>query len=531
MRNITDFAGLKTGDNWTPAVVNAIASGVDGLHFPAGVYHFYPEGAEVRYCFFTNNEEGMKRLIFHVENREQFTLTGKNAEFIFHGRVVPFRFCNVNNLTFSGVTMDFDRHPVVNGEVVECDEKSVTLKFPENRPYWIIGGRICFIDDEFKFMHTHMPWQVYDTVRMEMAEGRSSGRLGLEAEELRPGIVRIKSLTGLPRKGDTLVFKPEARLTPGIVLDSCRNVSLQELSIYCAGGMGIVAQNSFDIALENIIIDVRPDSDRLISVSDDGAHFANCGGKITIRNCRFEHQWDDAVNIHGVYRTYHKFYTHLLRADHYQQMGIPFAEAGERLQIGEAVYTIDRIDRQTKQVDTFTTVEPFPDDLPAGTPVLNYDRQPEVEIRNCVFRSNKPRGVLVTSGGKVVIRNNEFHTAGGAIFISGDSTFWFESGPVRDVLITENLFDNCLYQGYCNSTRAVVELNPFTSDVHEVKYYHRNVRIKNNVFLDNHGLMLRAKDTDELEFADNRWEFNNTYSAQKPGEHCILENCRRSHAD
>ena len=206
-------------------------------------------------------------------------------------------------------------------------------------------------------------------------------------------------------------------------------------------------------------------------------------------------------------------------------MGIPFAEAGERLQIDGKLYTITRIDHQTKQVDAFTTAEPLPDDLPPGTPILNYNRQPDVEIINCVFRSNKPRGVLATSGGKVVIRNNVFHTAGGAIFFSGDSIFWFESGPVRDVLITENFFDNCFYQGYCTSTRAVIELNPFTSFLREGEYYHRNVKIINNIFRDNHGLMLRARDTDELEFSGNHWEFDDTYSAQVPGKHCILENC------
>ncbi len=525
MQSITDFIQFKVEENWTPAVAAAIASGCDWLHFPAGVYHFYPEGTESRYCYFTNNDEGVKRIVFHVEDRDGFSLTGDNAEFIFHGRLVPFRFFNVKNLTMSGIAIDFAQHPVVNGKVLECSEESVTLQFPADLKYWIIDGKICFINDDFRFMRKLMEWQVYDTERMEMAVGRRTGTISIEAEELRPGVVRMKATNGLPQVGDMLIFKPEPRLTPSIVLDDCSDVQLTDLSIYCAGGMGFVAQNSFDVTLKRVIVDVRPGSERLISASDDGVHFANCGGKITITDCRFAHQWDDAINIHGVYRTYVEHYNHFLRADHFQQMGIPFAKDGERLDIGGKIYTLSSIRHLTKQVAAIETVEPFPGDLPPGTAVLNQDRQPDVEITNCVITSNKPRGILVSSGGKVVIRNNEFHTPGGAVFISGDCNYWFEAGPVKDVLITENFFDNCLYQGYCFSTRAVVELRPFTKSLAPGEFYHRNVRIINNRFRDNHGMMLRAKDTDQLVFKGNRWEFDDTYSFQQPGEHCILENC------
>ena len=65
MRSILDFSQYRKDDNWTPAVQQAIREKVDGLFFPAGEYHFCRSGAEVRYCFVTNNDEGLKNLIFN----------------------------------------------------------------------------------------------------------------------------------------------------------------------------------------------------------------------------------------------------------------------------------------------------------------------------------------------------------------------------------------------------------------------------------------------------------------------------------
>ena len=48
MKNIADFSDFKSGDNWTPAVAAALRQEKEGLFFPNGVYHFYPEVAMVK---------------------------------------------------------------------------------------------------------------------------------------------------------------------------------------------------------------------------------------------------------------------------------------------------------------------------------------------------------------------------------------------------------------------------------------------------------------------------------------------------
>ena len=58
---------LEAGDA-TPIVVRALeickAEGYDGIKFPKGTYHFYPELAPDYYTSITNNDNGLKRTPF-----------------------------------------------------------------------------------------------------------------------------------------------------------------------------------------------------------------------------------------------------------------------------------------------------------------------------------------------------------------------------------------------------------------------------------------------------------------------------------
>ncbi len=529
MKNIQDFSGGRKLKNWTPAVIQALREHRNGLFFPSGTYHFYPEGTENRYLYITNNDEGLKRVIFFAENREDFAIQGENAVFIFHGRVLPFFFSKIRNLRLSGFSIDFAVPSMVEAQVEECDDNSVTLRFTPHQNYRIIDGKICFIDDDYKFMKESFPWEVFDTVRRERAEGRPSGFVDISpVREIEPHLVVFPNRYSRAEAGDWIVMKPEARLTPGLVLDSCHGVEIREVTFYSACGMGLVAQNSFDLSLERVRTQVRPGSGRFVSVSDDAVHFANCGGKITLLDCLFENQWDDAVNIHGVYRSYipQKKEVHFLRAGHYQQFGVPFVKKGEHLLIDGKIYTVKFVE-DGKQYAWFDTEEPISEKTPFGIPVLNLDRQPDVLIRDCVFRSNQPRGVLCSSGGHVVIENNLFHTPGTAILAAGDSTYWFEAGPVNDMTVRNNIFDNCFYLGG-TSRGAVISFQPSVCSMKENEFYHRHIRILDNEFRDNHGRLLSAFRTDDLVFSGNRWIRDNSYHSQSPGKPLNFEQCGKT---
>ena len=83
--------GAKSGDqsDTTPAVVAALAkcraTHASKLVFPAGRYDFLPDRARERYCFISNNDEGLKRIAFLLDGIENLEIDGQGAQFIFHG--------------------------------------------------------------------------------------------------------------------------------------------------------------------------------------------------------------------------------------------------------------------------------------------------------------------------------------------------------------------------------------------------------------------------------------------------------------
>ena len=82
------------------------------------------------------------------------------------------------------------------------------------------------------------------------------------------------------------------------------------------------------------------------------------------------------------------------------------------------------------------------------------------------------RGFLLTTRGKVLIENNTFlRCAMSGILIEDDAEGWFESGPVRDMLIRNNTFIGC-----------GLDINPQTRSANRRKPVHENIRIEGNFF-------------------------------------------------
>lgn len=104
--------------------------------------------------------------------------------------------------------------------------------------------------------------------------------------------------------------------------------------------------------------------------------------------------------------------------------------------------------------------------------VENMTCTPEVEIRNCYFTRTSTRGTLVTTPRKVVIENNTYYKTGmSAILIEADAEGWYESGPVKDVLIKGNTFIDCAYNG--GPGHAVIAIHPSNKIIDAERRYTR----------------------------------------------------------
>jgi hypothetical protein len=306
--------------------------------------------------------------------------------------------------------------------------------------------------------------------------------------------------------------------------------------------MAFLARNSEEFHLDGFKVTPSPCFRRLVSASDDAVHLADCRGRITIENGLLENQWDDAINIHGIYRAFRRRDVGMpflfLAARHYQQFGLEAARAGETLEfidtdtlqaLGNAV--VKNIRRLTEQISSVEFTGATPAGVKDGNAARNLSAVPEeVVIRSCTMRWSKPRGILVSGVKKAVIENNYFHTAGAVICVAGDANFWFESGPVERLLIRNNVFDHCNFMTAA-ARRALIVIEPEIPRLLPDFRYHGEIAIRDNQFLLFALPAVYAVSTAAVEFSGNEIVPDDpALSAKGTDELLTTVNCGEAHS-
>ena len=542
MTSILDFADAPALErDATPAVRAALedlrACGSGGtLLFPAGTYHFCPQRAEERYLFVSNNDEGLARIAFPLFGRDGLIIEGRGARFVFHGFMTPFALRGCAQVRLTGFTVDWERPFHSECDIVGVGEGFVDLRVARDRyPYRIEKGRLTFLNEFGEELNIGAPLE-FDPVRRETAHkvydnyGVTSRHV---SEELAPGLIRFRApFSTVPTPGNVLVMPPDHRRCSAVTIGDSRDITVEDVTLHHSGGMGIIAQRTRDIRVRDV--NVTPSAGRIVSLTADATHFVNCAGSIKITDCLFENQMDDPVNVHGIYaRVSERLSDTEMEVElvHPQQHGIDITQAGDTVEIVEreslAAYsqaTVTDAERLNKQFTRLRFGGGIPDEVRAGDAVQSLGWQPDLTIRGCTFRGNRARGPLISTAGKVVVEDNTFHTPGAAILIAGDANYWFESGPVRDVVVRRNTFNNCNYGVWGEAT---IEVRPEIKPAFRAGAagYHHNIRIEDNLFVTFHERLLKAHCTDGLSVIGNRMEASSTYPTRAGGEAFDLSQC------
>ena len=117
--------------------------------------------------------------------------------------------------------------------------------------------------------------------------------------------------------------------------------------------------------------------------------------------------------------------------------------------------------------------------------------------------------------------------------IEGDLDGWLESGAVEDMVIKNNVFDNCLTSGSVSGGRwewgeAIIDITPSVKPVNENSVaFHRNIIISGNKFRFFDYPVLRARSVENLQFVNNslkRSYIQEPYAVVK--SNFLLEGCR-----
>jgi hypothetical protein len=186
---------------------------------------------------------------------------------------------------------------------------------------------------------------------------------------------------------------------------------------------------------------------------------------------------------------------------------VEFVQGASMIDLGTAV--VRGVTRLNKEFTSVTFEAKLPAEVRVGDVIAAAIDHPEVRIVSNTIRNNRARGMLLNCRGKTLVEGNYFHTPGAAILFEGDACEWFEQGGVRDCVIRDNMFDNCLFGVW---GRAVIDVMPGIRERKEVSRYNRNIRIERNVFrMFDYLPLLHAYCVDGLTWKGNHVERTDAY--------------------
>lgn len=553
----------EIAEDATPAVLARIMEAdmhpISEIKFEKGVYHFYPDKGLEFFVHISNHNDEITRTAFPLNGFKNLTIDGQGAEFIFHGRMIPFLIDNCKNITFKNLSVDWAMPFHSEGMIVANDEKNNTFDWQifDEYPYEIRNGQIFFIKEYYE--HSIGQAILYDPDRKAIAYGTElhtpltsfarktvSYKLdkinykylmdeiapplrfqGVEAklhvEEIRPGTVRIYNHSKkLPPVGKIMVCKGDQwanRLAPAFRVTHTYGFLAENINVHHAGGMGIIAENSGDLTLDGF--NVTPSNGRMVSTTADATHFVGCRGKITLKNCTFHNQLDDASNVHGSYQRVVDVldeYRIGARMGHFQQQGFKIGIPGDTLglvRLSDSFFpydyvTIKSIQKINSRYHIITLNEKVPEKLQALDLIENISAYPEFTVKNCDISRNRARGLLLSTPRKTVIENNYFSSEMEALLIPVESGFWYESGSITNLVVRNNTFQDCNHSGY---NRGIIR---FETDDDNENIAFKNIIIEGNKINQFDNAIMEVSNVDGLVFRNNVITQTNTFPKLYP---------------
>ena len=534
-----DPSGVKDSAIAIQKAIEA-AKAVDGpvvIDFPKGEYQIYPDKAAERELYIsntvgTNQSHKIKKIGILLENMNDVTIEGNDSLFNFHGKMTTFAAIKCENVVFQNYKIDFQVPTVIDISVESITENSATIYIPECYNYEISGTSLLWKSDKSPYTDQAY-WtstnsmnytQIYDlktglTTRADnpIFNGVSS------IEDLGNNRVMFKYSTkpASIKAGLSYQMRPTIRDHAGAFIWESKDVKLKNLDVHFLHGFGIVGQLSENITIDDVDFETPKGSGRTTAGYADFIQMSGCKGLIEVKNSTFSNPHDDPINIHGIFLqvveriSKNKF---KVRYMHNETAGFPnfydgneveFMTKGNMIPVENSIAKVVSVEGPTGNssasnlTDIIITLDrDLPEEIIANQYVVeNITYTPSVKISNNVFKETPTRGILVTTRKPIVIEDNIFDGMGmAAIYISNDAQGWYESGPVKDVTIRNNIFKR---SGKGTKTQPVIYIDPTNPTVSKDKTVHENIKIYENKFYMVDTNVLGAKSVNNLVFENN----------------------------
>ncbi len=505
------------------------AEGPSTLRLEPGVYDIGPGQCQTRTWFISNHDQTNPRLVFlPLEDVRGLTVEAEGVFLNLRGRILALGVWDSAEVTVDGLTVDYETPPLTQATLTAVDPKAKTVTFtlpPEANPT-LEGTRLVFAGPGFRAAPGGgILFEADGRIAYRTADiGFNLGRVTRNADG---SYTAADCANPAFRPGQRMALRTWERPAPGIVLSDSRDVTLREVTIHYADGMGVLGQNTENITLERVRVVPNRAKGRFFSTQADATHFSGCSGHIRCEAGEFAGMMDDAINVHGTYlRVQRRVDDRTLECAymHGQSYGMEWGAKGEAVTFVRS-RTMERIAGSDNVLETVTPLDAetvragakrlrltFRDPLPSTIDpakeklgIENLTRTPSVDFIGNRIADNRARGALFSTPKPVRCLNNLFdHTSGSAILLCGDCNGWYETGACTDVLIQGNIFVNALTSPY-QFTEAVVSICPEIPDLAgQTVRLHSNIRIVGNTFVAFDAPLVFAKSVDGLVVRGNR---------------------------
>ena len=482
-----------------------------------------PEG---RYDLRANGNPESRRVLFPVEGTDGLVIEGQGAELMMSGPAAVFSFKYCRNVTISGLTVDWARPPFSEGTVIAAAPRYFDVKVRDEYP--VKGG-----EPVGAFMSFHADTRLPDGRGLDIYDGVE------RTELIAPQVLRVHLKREIPvPAGTLLVLRHQVYGYNVFNFDRCSDVTVSNVTIYSAPGMGLVGKVTTNITLQGFNVQMRPDSGRLMSATADATHFMGCKGTVTIQDCLFEGMGDDGVNIKsGLYLIVRQ------RVDDYTVLGqhnlklTDLPDPGDTLEMARtdtllpfASGTVREASMEPGEGNRHRVrfEAPLPEELRAGDVLGNASRVARLRLARCTVRANRARGVLCQTRDAIIENCTFQNCTGPGVMVLTETVHFHESIGTRDVTVRNNLFENCNL-GAASGEAALCVLAYLKGFAYpSIPGVHRNVTLEGNRIVRTGESGIFAAAVDGLTVRNNTIEQSGLTGSRPHGQDPVwIQDCAR----
>lgn len=375
---------------------------------------------------------------------EDIILQGGNTNLYIYGDMGAILLSNSKNVLIKDVNIDWGRVPFSIGKIEYRADDLMSVKIKINSGYPVdettkIQGYLEY--DQFTYLPRENGNDIYPS---GIATYHYLGNQTIEVNFVNP--VKKMPLSTL------VVLRHKIYENDAIFAERSKNVYFESINIYSAPGMGIRAYTCENMYFNRFSTKLKPNTDRLMSVTADSIHTIDCKGALKVTNSLFENRGDDALNTHGMYlKIGKKLSKNQIYA--YNPRGYNFApDIGDRIEISRRNNLSVVQTAIVKKVDmaangdgfNITFMQNIDDSVEAsmslndGDVICNPSRSTELYFVNNIVRNSRCRGILIQTRKATVVNNTFANMSDCAILLTSDTGVWYESLPSGNVIIRNN---------------------------------------------------------------------------------------------